>query len=111
METIEILKLLRPELAILIPVCWGLGMLLKSIKVLPNKFIPLMLCMSSVLLTLLYIFGIDEKIGLCFKLFTVLTQGVGYWAIAWVSHEKFIKMGIKLSILDSESQKSDNSKI
>ena len=35
---VDILSVIHPELLILIPVCWGIGLLLKSIKIIKNAY-------------------------------------------------------------------------
>lgn len=101
-EGINLLDILKPELLVLIPVCWGFGMLVKSIKAIPNRYIPFILVTISVLFTTLYILGTGFPGNIYLLIFTILTQGIGYWAVAWAFYEKFIKMGITISIKKSE---------
>ena len=88
---VDVLSLIHPELLILIPVCWGIGLLLKSTKIIKNKYIPLILAICSVSLTTLYTFAENEITNIPMGIFLSITQGIVCWAIAWVSYEKGIK--------------------
>lgn len=80
---------IMPQLLILIPVCWGIGLMLKSTP-LNNQWIPAILCLCSVLLSCLWVFAsIAEPVSL--GVFTGVTQGVICWLAAWLSYEKAIK--------------------
>ena len=107
MDIIDIIKLLKPELLIIIPFCWGVGMLLKSIKEFPNRFIPMMLCIFSLILTALFILGENTDTNKYIKIFTILTQSIALWATSWISYEKYIKQGISLYIFSNSCNKSE----
>lgn len=95
LEGLDILSLIQPELAILIPMCWGLGLLIKSIKIIKNKYIPLILAICSVIMATLYIFAIDGGANIALDIFMSITQGIVAWGIAWISYEKVIKCKTK----------------
>lgn len=80
---------IRPELLILIPVCWGIGLMLKSTPI-SNQWIPAILGLCSILLAILYIFSTAAEtppIGLWIG----ITQGVICWLVAWQSYDRIIK--------------------
>ena len=99
-ENFDILNVLKPELAILIPVCWGIGLLVKSSKI-KNKYIPSILAVTSVLMATLYTFADLNGVNIAMGIFASIAQGVGYWVIAWLSYEKGIK---KLSNKNNKSE-------
>jgi len=80
---------IRPELLILIPVCWGLGLMLKSTPI-NNQWIPPILCLCSVLLSGLYVYATETE-TLAMAVFVGATQGVLCWLASWLSYEKVIK--------------------
>lgn len=102
----NIVDMIRPELLVLIPVCWGVGILIRATKC-PNKFIPFINAFISIILAFLYIFSSsNENIGL--NSFIAFTQGIVCWAISWITYDKFIKIGVendfkvKLTTTDSD---------
>lgn len=80
---------IRPELLVLIPVCWGLGLMLKSTPI-NNQWIPAILCLCSVLLSGLYVYASSAE-TLAMGVFVGVTQGVLCWVVAWQSYDKIIK--------------------
>lgn len=96
----QITNYIKPELLVLIPVCWGIGLLLKSIPGLPNGFIPAILCICSLTLSSLYIVGIGDVPNVAMGIFLAFTQGLLVWFAAWVSYES----GIKKIGIATESQ-------
>jgi hypothetical protein len=108
MDISDVMKLIRPELLIVIPFCWGFGMFLKSIKEFPNRFIPATLCLFSIILTTLFILGEHADVDRYIKVFTILTQSIALWAMSWISYEKYIKHGISLCILSNTCNKSED---
>lgn len=105
-ENLNILDILQPELAILIPVCWGIGMIIKSSKI-KNKFIPLILAIFSVAMATLYNFAVDGTSQILMDIFLSITQGIAYWVIAWIGYEKGIKTLLKKIKVPSVSTKQD----
>lgn len=79
MENIEIFKeFIKPELLILIPVLYLIGVGLKKSN-LNDKFIPCTLGLASILLCGLYIFATSDIAGtrqIAMAIFTALTQGI-----------------------------------
>lgn len=94
LEEINLLGSLQPELAILIPVCWGVGYVVKSSKI-KNKYIPLILSIFSVVMAGLYTFAVHGATDVLMSIFLSIAQGIAYWIIAWVSYEKIIKNAMK----------------
>lgn len=80
MEIYDIIKdFIKPELVILIPMLYIAGMGLKKTSILKDKFIPLTLGATSIILSGLYLFATTEITGskeIAMALFTAITQGV-----------------------------------
>ena len=65
---------IKPELLVLIPVLYIVGMILKNTERVDNKYIPAVLGVGGVLLAMLYVLG-NEGITIM-GMFTAITQGV-----------------------------------
>lgn len=80
MEIFEVVKeFIKPELLVLIPVLYIIGIGFKKTTLLKDKFIPVALGLISIFLTGLYIFATSNITGakeITMALFTALTQGV-----------------------------------
>lgn len=80
MEIFEIVKeFIKPELLVLVPVLYIIGMGFKKTYLLKDKFIPVALGIISIFLTGLYIFATTDMNGakeITMAIFTALTQGV-----------------------------------
>lgn len=80
---------IKPELLILVPSCWGLGLMLKSTPI-NNQWIPLVLGIFSVCMACLWVFStVVEPVTM--GVFVAVTQGIICWAAAWLSFDKAIK--------------------
>jgi len=84
----NVLQSIHPQLLILIPTLWGVGMVLKASQ-LPNRCIPAGLCLLSVGLSCLY--AAMEGAALWLTLWSGVTQGTVLWLTAWLTYEKGIK--------------------
>ena len=74
----DITSLIKPELLILVPVMYIIGIAVKSSSI-SNKFIPLILGIVSICLTAIYVFSvtpIDSVSTALSSVFCVLCQGV-----------------------------------
>jgi len=80
---------IRPELLVLIPVCWGIGLMLKSTPI-NNQWIPAILGLCSVFLASLYVFSTATETPSA-GLWIGVTQGIVCWLVAWQSYDKIIK--------------------
>lgn len=80
MEIFETFKeFIRPELLVLIPVLYIIGVGFKKTSMLKDNLIPIALGTISILLTSLYIFATTDIAGakdIVMAVFTALTQGV-----------------------------------
>lgn len=80
MEIFEVVKeFIKPELLVLIPVLYIIGIGFKKTTLLKDKFIPVALGLISIFLTGLYIFATSDITGakeITMAIFTALTQGV-----------------------------------
>ncbi len=74
----DYLNYIAPEMLVLVPVLYGMGIVLKQ-TALKDQFIPAILTVISVLFTILYIFSakaISTPQEIAQALFTALTQGI-----------------------------------
>lgn len=70
---------LKPELLVLIPVIYFIGMGLKKSESVKNQYIPILLGVSGIALATLYTFATSQVDGfqsVMMAIFTSLTQGV-----------------------------------
>lgn len=65
---------IKPELLVIVPVIYIIGLIIKNTEKIKDKYIPAILGIVSVLLSLLYILGTEgiSVIGV----FTAITQGI-----------------------------------
>ena len=79
MEIFEVFKeFIKPELLILIPVLYLIGIGIKKSEV-KDKFIPLLLGTIAIILSGLYVFATSEIAGskeIAMAIFVALTQGI-----------------------------------
>lgn len=76
---ISILEYIKPELLILVPVMYLIGVGLKNTTVVKDKLIPLVLGLISVLLSILYVVATTDMAGykdVLMGVFIAITQGV-----------------------------------
>ena len=74
----DYLSYIAPEMLVLVPVLYGMGIVLKQ-TALKDQFIPAILTCISVLFTILYIFSakaMSTPQEIAQALFTALTQGI-----------------------------------
>lgn len=74
----DYLNYIAPEMLVLVPVLYGMGIVLKQ-TALKDQFIPAILTVISVLFTILYIFSakaMSTPQEIAQALFTALTQGI-----------------------------------
>ncbi len=92
----ELVKYIKPELLILIPVLYFVGLALKKSAV-KDKRIPLVLGLSGILLSVLYVLAAGSFEGFqsaMLGLFTAITQGI-LCAGASVYANQLYKQGTK----------------
>ena len=65
---------IKPELLILIPCLYVIGVMIKDIKLIMNKYIPLILTGISLVLTNLYVLGMSGLSAV--NLFTAFVQAI-----------------------------------
>lgn len=76
---ISILEYIKPELLILVPVMYLIGVGLKNTTVVKDKLIPLVLGLISVLLSILYVVATTDMAGykdVLMGVFIAITQGI-----------------------------------
>ncbi len=94
MDLSMITDYLKPELLVLIPVCWGLGLILKSWPSFADKAIPPVMGVSSVAMAAMWGFA-QSPIGgyqdALMALFTAIAQGVIASLLANLGYDKVIQ--------------------
>lgn len=70
----DYLEFVKAELLVLIPVLYALGIMIKNTEKVANKYIPMVLTLTGVLLALLYIVG-TEGFNVV-SIYTGIVQGV-----------------------------------
>jgi len=77
---IEMLKeFVKPELLILVPVLYLIGIAIKSTLLIKDKFIPLTLGIIGIVLAVIWILATEETTGtqnIFMAIFTAITQGI-----------------------------------
>ena len=75
----EYSQYIRPELLILIPVLYLLGVWMRQSKLMSNRLIPLMVGLLGVLLSMIYVLAtgdLSSGQNIAMAVFTALTQGI-----------------------------------
>lgn len=75
----QILQYVKPELLILIPVLYLLGMLIKKTELINDKMIPIIIGISGILLSIIWVLATSElnnAQNILIAVFTGLTQGI-----------------------------------
>lgn len=70
----NIQEYIKPELLILIPVLYVIGMIIKNTELIKDKYIPVILGVTGILLSILYVLA-TEGVSLM-GAFTAITQGI-----------------------------------
>lgn len=65
---------IKPELLILVPVLFFAGSIIKNTQAVPDKYIPAILGLAGIALSLLYVITTDGASGV--GIFTAITQGI-----------------------------------
>lgn len=69
---------IKPEFLVIIPVLYIIGIILKNIQTIKDSFIPLILCVISIVLSLVYVLSVSSIADFSSAMsavFTALTQG------------------------------------
>ncbi len=73
---IELLKnFIKPELLILIPVLYFIGVAIKNTTLIKDKFIPLILGLIGIILSSLWILATEGTENIYMAIFVAITQG------------------------------------
>lgn len=85
----DIMEYINPELLILIPVIYVLGMVLKSMETVKDKYIPLILGVTGIVLAMLYSLTVS---GFCIEVFyTAIVQGILVSAVAVYGNQLYVQ--------------------
>ncbi len=86
-------EFIDPQLLIIVPMLWGIGMAVKKSSI-ENRFIPLILLLCSCGVVMLHLTGtnlITDSNALAGCIFAGVTQGSVIWLMAWTGYEKVLK--------------------
>ena len=78
-------EFIKPELLVLVPALYGLGMVLKNTEKIKDNYIPSILTVVSILLTCLYVIGTESVTPLI--IFTSIVQGLICVSVAVYSNQ------------------------
>ncbi|MEG1049047.1 MAG: phage holin family protein [Oscillospiraceae bacterium] len=87
-----IAKYIEPQLLILVPTLWGIGMAVKKSKI-DNRFIPIILLVVACLISGMHLLSTKQVFdtrSLFSCMFASITQGCVIWLCAWVTYEKYL---------------------
>lgn len=79
MDVTNIIEFIKPELLILIPVLYFIGMAVKQSTIIKDNHIPVMLGLIGIVLSLVWVLGTTQTTTMQTSLvatFTAITQGV-----------------------------------
>ena len=92
--TLEMIgEFIDPQLMVIVPMLWGIGMAVKKSSI-ENRFIPFILLICSCCVVILHLTGtnlITDSNALAGCIFAGLTQGSVIWLVAWTGYEKVLK--------------------
>ena len=94
--TVEMIQeYINPQLLIIVPMLWGIGMAIKT-STIQNRFIPAILLVCSCAVVILHLTGTNmildpQALSAC--MFAGVTQGSVIWLCAWLGYEKFLRNG------------------
>jgi len=86
-------EFIDPQLLIIVPMLWGIGMAVKKSSI-ENSFIPVILLLCSCGVVMLHLTGtnlIMDKMALAGCIFAGITQGSVICLVAWAGYEKILK--------------------
>lgn len=86
-------EFIDPQLLILVPMLWGIGLAVKK-STIKNRFIPIILLVCSCAVTMLHLTSANMVLdaqALAACLFAGVTQGSVIWLCAWLTYEKVLK--------------------
>ena len=69
-------EFIKPEILILIPVLYLIGMMIKSTTLIKDKYIPLVLGIVGIVLVTVYILATEGTENIYMAIFTAVTQGI-----------------------------------
>ena len=101
----DFLKYIEPELFLMIPVLWVLGKILKEASFLKNKWIPLILGFTGILLAVCWVAGETRPFTLT-AFFTAVCQGILCAGAAVYGHQ-LVKQAGKDAPKDDEDGRHD----
>lgn len=69
-------EFIKPELLILIPVLYLIGVMIKNTMLIKDKFIPLVLGLLGIILAVIWLLATEGTDNIFMAVFTALTQGI-----------------------------------
>ena len=86
-------EFIDPQLLVVVPMLWGIGMAVKK-STIENRFIPAVLLVCSWAVVMLHLMGTNllldsQAVAAC--IFAGVSQGSVIWLCAWLGYEKVLK--------------------
>ena len=95
MDIDMIQQFIDPQLLIVVPMLWGIGMAVKK-STIENRFIPAVLMVCSCMVVMIHLVSTNrladrQAVAAC--VFAGISQGSVIWLRAWLGYEKILKGG------------------
>ena len=87
-------EFIKPEILILIPVLYLIGMMIKGTTLIKDKYIPLVLGIVGIILAVIWMLATEGAENIYMAIFTAITQGI-LCAGASVYANQLVKQGRK----------------
>ena len=93
MDIEMIQEFIDPQLLVVVPMLWGIGMAVKK-STIENRFIPAVLLVCSCCVVMLHLVSTNlildsQTVAAC--IFAGVSQGSVIWLCAWLGYEKLLK--------------------
>ena len=114
MDSSALIQYIRPELLILIPILYGMGICIKKTRYINDEFIPYILGFVSIFLSGLYILAVSDISGgyqdILIVIFNILIQGLCCAGVAVYCNQlgKQTKKLIELPPVKETSESGDS---
>lgn len=69
-------EFIKPELVVLIPVLYLIGVMIKNTLLIKDKYIPLILGLSGIVLSVIWLLATEGTDNIFMAVFTAITQGI-----------------------------------
>ena len=116
MDYMEVIKeMIKPELLILIPVLYFIGVAIRKSEKIKNEYIPMLIGIIGVAIAMVYVLAtepIGTGQGILLAVFTAITQGVLVAGVSVyinqiIKQKKYLKEETEKTGADTEIEKTD----